>query len=395
MKFATHDLANLLWSYPSLELKVDCPLFARVRETMMERVPIEVSAALEKLSSRSITSSLAAEVSEFTNSLLEFAWSFAFSEEEMGDLTSMVRAGLLQIARMMDEKFSYDSFLGASSGSEPYGMGPNWDVALPTVIIDLFGIVVVLKPPHWEVDARAGGSTVKSSDTGSPLLSSFLRRKFPKEVFPLLHCNEQQFGIIHRLDTPSSGLILAGKNFEGYYTLRWQQDTYELGREYLVLCHGRLAWGPRVINAKIKTTKTDPVSSKVSDDGKPAWTQVQPLCIVARESGEEYSFLAIVIRTGRTHQIRVHMKHIGHPTVCDGKYTDQVIYNRDKSWCPRNFLHRYRLTFQDTESVLHEAVAPLPEDLLTVLRSMHPVDKRSSTIFQKLLDGWVPNAGLI
>jgi len=311
----------------------------------------------------------------------------------MGHLASVVRSGLLDIARVMDQKCSYESLLGPSSGSRPYSMGPNWDVEIPTVVLDLFGIVAVLKPPHWEVDARAGGSEIKSSDTGAPLLSSFLRRKFPKETCPLVHCNEQQFGIIHRLDTPSSGLILAGKNFEGYYALRWQQDTYELGREYLVLCHGRLPWGPRIINAKIKTTRTNPVTSKVSDDGKPAWTQAKPLCIVTRDSGEEYSFLAIMIRTGRTHQIRVHMKHIGHPTVCDGKYTEQVIYNRDRSWCPRNFLHRYRLTFVDTASVLREAVAPLPEDLLSVLRSMCPVDTRSAVNFEKLMSRWVPNAG--
>merc|ERR1712113_624587 len=108
------------------------------------------------------------------------------------------------------------------------------------------------------------------------------------------------------------GLLLVGKNFVGYYTLRWQQDTYELGREYLVLCHGRMPWRHQVINAKIKTPKEFPAYSQISSRGKPAWTQAQPLCILKRaEDVEDYSLAAIIIRTGRTHQIRVHLKHVG------------------------------------------------------------------------------------
>jgi len=395
VEFALHDLANFLWSFPTLELEVDCPLFVLVQDLLVDRVPKEVSQAMLKLATRHMNSYLAAELSELSNSLLEFAWSFSFSEQDMGEMGTVIRSGLLSMACAMDTRCSSDSLLGPSSGADPYTMGPNWDSELPTVVQDLFGIVAILKPAHWEVDARVGGSVERSTDGGAPLLSSFLRRKFPKEVCPLIHSNEQQFGIIHRLDTPSSGLILVGKNFEGYYTLRWQQDTYELGREYLVLCHGRMPWGSRVINAKIKTSKTDPVTSMVSQKGKPAWTRVNPLCVLNRPNGEQFTLVAIMIRTGRTHQIRVHTKHIGHPTVTDGKYTDPLTYSQDREWCPRNWLHRHRLTFTDTADLLQEAVAPLPADLLDVLRTLRPVsDSRSEAIFVKLLAGWVPSAGL-
>lgn len=273
--------------------------------------------------------------------------------------------------------------------------------------MDLAEIVCVLKPAHWEVDARALGvaAVVTQEDRRLPMLSSFLQEKFPREDFPLLHSSEQQFGIIHRLDAPSSGLILAGKNFVGYYTLRWQMDTYELGREYLVLCHGRMPWGPRVIKAKIKTSKEYPASSRVSDEGKPAWTRIEPLCILRREGwrpGRCCSLIVIAIRTGRTHQIRVHLQHIGHPTVTDGKYSDRVVFSEDLRWCARNFLHRFRLTFQDTEGRLREAVAPLPDDLLAVLRGTLPAyddhdeddDRRSAFMLQRLQTGWVPSCGV-
>merc|ERR1712228_1121846 len=122
-------------------------------------------------------------------------------------------------------------------------------------------------------------------------------------------------------------------------------------------------------------------------------TQVEPLCILERRPGEEYSLVAIVIRTGRTHQIRVHLKHIGHPTVTDGKYTDELTYRQDKQWCPRNFLHRCRLTFEDTDHTFREAIAPLPCDLRVVLEKLAPAsDGRSASILEKIQNGWVPNA---
>lgn len=394
-EFATHDLANFLWSFPTLEMDVSFELFSLIRVELVDRVPKEASWALQQISTRPVNPKLLAELSEFTNSLLEFAWSFAFSEQDMGQMSAVVRSSLFSLARAIDAKCSSDSLLGPSSGAAPYSMGPNWDFEVPIVVQDLFGIVAILKPPHWEVDARVGGSEQKATEGGAPLLSSFLRRHFPKDVYPLLHSNERQFGIIHRLDTPSSGLILAGKNFQGYYTLRWQQDTYELGREYLVLCHGCMSWGSRVVNARIKTTKTDPVTSTVNEEGKPAWTLIEPLCFLNRPNGDRFTLVAIRIRTGRTHQIRVHTKHIGHPTVTDGRYTNQIIYNRDREWCPRNWLHRYRLTFTDTADILREALAPLPDDLMAVLRKLHPEsDARSIDIFQQLLAGWVPSAGV-
>mmetsp|Transcript_42058 Transcript_42058/g.136103 ORF Transcript_42058/g.136103 Transcript_42058/m.136103 type:complete len:522 (+) Transcript_42058:236-1801(+) len=396
-EFAIHDLSNLLWSYPALELDAGCGLFGLARRLLAERLPADSAAVIEKLAARTVTTYVVAEVSEFTNSLLEFAWSFAFAGEDMVEVGDILRRCLLAIATVLDERCSWQSLLGPSSGAVPYGLGPSWGSEVPSIVLDLPGIVVVLKPPHWEVDARAGGS-LPGDSSGAPLFSSFLRRRFPREVHPLMHCNEQQFGIIHRLDAPSSGLILAGKNFVGYYTLRWQQDTYELGREYLVLCHGRMCWGPRVINAKIKTSKAFPATSTVSDEGKPAWTQVEPICILERKGSteEQVTLVAIIIRTGRTHQIRVHLKHIGHPTVTDGKYTDQLTYNSDKEWCSRNFLHRHRLTFVDTDGLLREAVAALPKDLCEVLRGLHPADDgQSPGTMRRLLEGWMPGAALV
>ncbi|CAE7204751.1 rluD [Symbiodinium sp. CCMP2592] len=201
---------------------------------------------------------------------------------------------------------------------------------------------------------------------------------YASEKYPLLFSEVHQYGIIHRLDVPSSGLILVGKTFVGYFALRWQQDTYELGRHYLVLCHGHFTAGKHIINARIKTSKTFPATSRVSAAGKPAWTQVEALCLLAR-GDQPFSLLLVLIRTGRTHQIRVHLQHAGHPTVCDEKYTDPAVFAEDVSWCPRNFLHRFELTFQDCDGQARAARAALPEDLQAVLATLRAIEGEAQT----------------
>ncbi|CAE6969766.1 rluD [Symbiodinium natans] len=222
---------------------------------------------------------------------------------------------------------------------------------------------------------------------GAWRLSRFLQGIYSWDEYPLLFSEVHQFGIIHRLDVPSSGLILVGKTFLGYFTLRWQQDTYDLGRHYLVLCHGHFPPGKNTMSARIKTTKTFPATSRVSSAGKPAWTQAEALCLLARGS-EPFSLLVVKIRTGRTHQIRVHLQHAGHPSVTDEKYTDPAVFAADATWCPRNFLHRFELTFQDTEGHSRAARAALPDDLQVVLAKLRATQGEET--FRALLRGWLP-----
>ncbi|CAE8584061.1 unnamed protein product [Polarella glacialis] len=101
---------------------------------------------------------------------------------------------------------------------------------------------------------------------------------------------------------------------------------------------------------------------------------------------EAFSVLAIRIATGRRHQIRVHTAHVGHPTVCDGRYTSTATFLSDQAWCPRNFLHRSRLVFSapcastggvsctgaTTKAQLVEATAPCPQDLAEALAELRP-----------------------
>merc|ERR1712061_781089 len=110
----------------------------------------------------------------------------------------------------------------------------------------------------------------------------------------------------------------------------------------------------------------------------------------ALRAEETFTLMAIQIVTGRRHQIRLHTSHIGHPTVCDGKYAARDMLRSDSSWCPRNFLHRYRLTFRDREGTLREALAPLPHDLTKALGELSGCDAAS----KEALEAWLGAAAL-
>eukprot|EP00439_Symbiodinium_sp_Y106_P022576 s4071_g2.t2 len=388
--FASRDLANLLWSPPTLELQINRDILTNAHEILALRLPTEAADVQHKALNRMREPHVVAEVFDFLTTLLELSWALAFSGQQQPRLAGLLRSSLRRIATALDDS-------GLARHSRSYAL-LLWSCASdvvapahldsPEVVLDLPDIAVVLKPPHWEVDARPK-EELQAEDVpgGAARISRFLQGIYSWEEYPLLFSEVHQFGIIHRLDVPSSGLILVGKTFVGYFTLRWQQDTYELGRHYLVLCHGHLSAGKHIINARIKTSKTFPATSRVSAAGKPAWTQVEALCLLAR-GDQPFSLLLVLIRTGRTHQIRVHLQHAGHPTVCDEKYTDPAVFAQDVAWCPRNFLHRFELTFQDCDGQARAARAAMPEDLQAVLATLRAIE--GEEIRSALLRGWVP-----
>jgi len=98
----------------------------------------------------------------------------------------------------------------------------------PFVILRLRGISVVFKPPEWEVDA-------KGALCGSGKYLSHFSQYDHDPSSPVLALPDFEFGFIHRLDVPSSGLILTGTHFEGYALLQWHMHSYKIDREYSVL----------------------------------------------------------------------------------------------------------------------------------------------------------------
>jgi len=237
---------------------------------------------------------------------------------------------------------------------------------------------------------------VDCADVGTGIwLSTYLQHQYRPHEAPLVHYEEHQFGMVHRLDRVSSGLLLVGKTFLGFHSLSWQLNTGRLEREYMVVVHGWVPKELRIINAKVFHIHADGgKESQVAKQGKPSQTQLTTLGHYTLKGCPDdlFSIIVIQIRTGRRHQIRTHLAHVGHPTVADGKYMARELFIRDKQWCQRNFLHRYRLGFQDINGIKHEAVAPLPHDLRIATKNLVPMGPASARALEEWIGDCLPRA---
>lgn len=122
-------------------------------------------------------------------------------------------------------------------------------------------------------------------------------------------------GIVHRLDRNTSGLIMIAKNNRAHEFLAEQIRTKSAKRKYLAIVHGNFENNTGTINAPISRNPSKPEKMGVVEGGKSAVTHYKVL-----EQFKGFSFVELELETGRTHQIRVHMSHIGHPIVNDSLY---------------------------------------------------------------------------
>lgn len=122
-------------------------------------------------------------------------------------------------------------------------------------------------------------------------------------------------GIVHRTDKDTSGLLMVAKNDKAHISLVDQLVEKTVKRVYTALVHGHIPHDNGTIDAPIGRDQHDRQSMTVTDRGKEAVTHFKVL-----ERFGDYTLVECTLETGRTHQIRVHMKYIGHPLVGDPKY---------------------------------------------------------------------------
>ena len=167
-------------------------------------------------------------------------------------------------------------------------------------------------------------------------------------------------GIVHRLDKETSGLMLVAKNDKTQETLSRMLKDREIEKHYRALAEGRFKEPEGEIDAPIGRSKRDRKKMAVDPEGRQAVTRWKVLA-----EGTACTLLDVHILTGRTHQIRVHLKSIGHP-VCGDE-----LYGFEKGVkVPCLMLHAYSLSFEHPET--HEKMTfqvPLPEDFLKGLKS--------------------------
>lgn len=311
-EFTPQGLSNTAWAFATLEF-ADEPL----RDAT-------AAAARRRISDFS--------VQELNNT----AWAFAYCSGVHRDLLAGIRQACLDIGRKMDMDGCSGTALPRRNVVDitPDVMAPLAYQA-PEIVQDVPGIIVIFKPAGWETDVY---DVEKYGTPLTPvaryyLLSTFMATHFAKEEFPISHSVAHGFGFVHRLDQMSSGLIIAATTFACHYLLQWQMCSYMIQRQYVVLCHGflrpmvgGLRIHARILEGATRARSTYGERCRVDSRGKPAQTFVT---VAAHErlglAEEPLSLVAVAIVTGRQHQIRVHLQHVGHPTVYDGRYVEQDV----------------------------------------------------------------------
>ncbi|MBI4742313.1 MAG: RluA family pseudouridine synthase [Betaproteobacteria bacterium] len=241
--------------------------------------------------------------------------------------------------------------------------GAEFKAELPVLYED-DALLVVDKPSGIAVH---GGSGVSFG------VIEALRRQRPEARF---------LELAHRLDRETSGILLVGKKRSALVALHDMFREGGLGggwrgadKRYLVLVKGR--WMDRVRHVKLPLLKYLLESGerrvRVSDDGKTSHTVFR-----LRARWERFSLLEAELKTGRTHQIRVHLAHLGYPIAGDEKYGDFALNKAlPKEGLKRMFLHAWKMCLPHPINGQTLALeAPLPESLLHFVRHISAKEKQ-------------------
>jgi len=184
-------------------------------------------------------------------------------------------------------------------------------------------------------------------------------------------------GIVHRLDKNTSGLMVIARNEKSQKYLVEQLQSHSVDREYSAIVYGHMIAGGTV-DEPIGRDSKDRVKQAISMSGKDATTHYRAI-----DRFKSHTHVKAILETGRTHQIRVHLSHVGHPLIGDPMYGGRVRYPKKASEelkeillnFKRQALHSKKLTL--THPISGELMswkAPLPDDMTELLEVLKKFD---------------------
>ena len=169
-------------------------------------------------------------------------------------------------------------------------------------------------------------------------------------------------GIVHRLDKDTSGLLIIAKNDKAHVNMSEQIKNHEVTKTYIALVRGVVKENEATIDMPIGRSNSDRKKMAVTKNGKNAVTHIKVL-----KRFEKYTLLEVNIETGRTHQIRVHLSHIGYPVIGDYTYSN----GKNEFGVVGQCLHAKQLEFKHPISQKDMKLeAPIPEYLEEILQKI-------------------------
>lgn len=256
----------------------------------------------------------------------------------------------------------------------------------PTIIFADQDMVVINKPPGLVVN--------RAQSVREETLQDWVEKNFQ---FPIFNSqledaeNEKEFaaksGIVHRIDKETSGLLLIAKNPESYKILKQQFMDHTVHKTYLALVHGALAEEGE-IRAPVGRLPWNQEHFGILPGGKESVTKYKKMTNYELEitngKKEQASLVEVYPETGRTHQIRVHFKYIGHPLVGDYLYAGRKTARSDRTLVGRVMLHAWKISFLHPKTGKPLAFeAPIPDDMNRIINSKTQITKSKQILNSK------------
>ncbi|HSW97939.1 MAG TPA: RluA family pseudouridine synthase [Candidatus Saccharimonadales bacterium] len=244
----------------------------------------------------------------------------------------------------------------------------------PSIIFEDDDIIVLDKP---------SGITVNKSETTAQELTM---QDWVEKIFKIsekdyeLTRNEEGWesefykrsGIVHRLDKETSGILLAAKNPTAFDNLQKQFKERIVEKSYIALSHGALVPPEGEINIPVGRLEYNRKRFGVVAGGRESLTFYKTITTYLRKKPNEIlSLVELFPKTGRTHQIRVHLKHLNRPIFSDSLYGGRKTARDDRKLLPRLFLHAAKISFfHPVKKQKMDFESPLSLDLKTFLQSL-------------------------
>lgn len=231
----------------------------------------------------------------------------------------------------------------------------------PKIIFEDEDLIVLDKP---------AGITVNKSETtvNEQTVQDWISDKF--QIFNSQFSREEDFykraGIVHRLDRETSGILLVAKNPESFIKLQRQFKEKTVKKSYTALVHGQIDIPEGEINVPVGRLPWNRKQFGVVAGGRESVTKYKVL-----KHYKDLTLVRLYPETGRTHQIRVHLKHIGHPIFSDFLYGGRKTAREDRKLLPRVFLHASKIQFSHPKTGEKvEFESPLPLELAQFIINM-------------------------
>ena len=267
---------------------------------------------------------------------------------------------------------------------------------------------VIFEDSEMLVLDKPSAMIVNRSDTtvGEKTVQEWVETKFKIQNSKFKINEESEFhkraGIAHRLDKETSGILLVAKTPEAFINLQKQFKERQVKKTYIALAHGKVVPAKGEIKVPVGRLPWNRKRFGVIAEGREAVTKYRLLSVFGSQLSETglsvnrlirqtekpkdqnlktdnrkliteyYSLIELYPETGRTHQIRVHLKYIGHPIFADPLYAGRKTARNDRKLLPRIFLHAAKISFYHPKSnKMVQFESKLPEELEQFLKKLN------------------------